>query len=173
MQEVIENILLNTEYTNEEKFRTLLNKSLKVSDESTKSTYAVHDNIIFKFSDFMQGFKDFENFFGKDKKYLSGVHALRAITDELGFEFQDPDLFILFHIKDLGKFRTKESKLYEELLKVWPQYKDFKLDKEDLTYALKDLMRAKFIEYRRGNITLNKNIIVRFRTESPSKKRRK
>lgn len=172
MQEVIENIVTNTEYTNEDKFKDLLAKCLKVSDESTKSTYAIHDNIMFKFADFMAGFRDFENHFGKDKKYKSGVHALSAITNELGFEFEDKELFILYHIKDLGKFRTKESKLFDELSKIWPTYKEFKLEKDELTYALKDLMRAKFIEYRRGNVTLNKNIIVRFRTQSPNRKKK-
>lgn len=174
MEEIIERICANVEYKNADKFKDLVYKNLKVADEAEKSTYAVHDNLMFKFSDFFTGFRDFENELGKDKKYLSAVNALRAITDELGFDFEDKHLFVLYHLKDLGKFKIRESKLYKELLGIWSGvYKDFKLEENDLTYVLKDLMRAKFIDYRKSNIAMNKTILVRFRTESPSRKRKR
>lgn len=171
MQEVIESILENSKFEKEEKFKELLQKSLKVADESTKSTYAIYDNIIFKIETFFKNFEAFQNEFGKDKKYLAGVHALRIITDELGFEFEDQELFVLYHLKDLGKFKIREQKLEQELVKPWNNHKEFKLEGSDLTYALKDLMRAKFIEYRRGLISTNSNVLVRFRTKGPNRKR--
>ncbi len=174
MEEIIQRICENVEYKNADKFRDLLYKNLKVSDEAEKSTYAVHDNLIFKFSDFFAGFRDFENELGKDKKYISAINALRAITEELGFEFEDNHLFVLYHLKDLGKFKIRESKLYSDLEKVWNGvYRPYKMEVNDLTYALKDLMRAKFIEYRKANISMNKTILVRFRTESPNRKKKK
>lgn len=172
MEEIVERISDNLTFKHQDKFKDLLFKNLKVADDAEKSTYAIHDNLKFNFHDFFIGFKHFENELGKDKKYTCAIDVLKEITDELGFEFEDSHLFVLYHLKDLGKFKIRESKLYSDLETVWSKgYHSYKLEVNDLTYVLKDLMRAKFIEYRKANISMNKTILVRFRTASPNRKR--
>lgn len=164
MEETIANILEKIEFQKKTSFGKLLEKSLGIAHADTKSTYAVHENVVFRVNELFKGFSSYINEFGKDKKYEAGVHALMTICEELAVDIEKEECFILFHLRDLGKFRKKESELLNELTKVWHNYPDYKMEKNDLTYALKNLMRMKFISYRKGNLHLNPNIIIRYRT---------
>tara|TARA_Y100000385_G_C12843423_1_gene529825 strand:+ start:114 stop:617 length:504 start_codon:yes stop_codon:yes gene_type:complete len=165
MEDTISYILEKIKFKKKDMFEKLLLKILAVAHEDTKTTYSTHDNIVFRTSVLFAGFSPFHNELGKNKKYEAGVHALRVICDELLVEVEDSELFILFHIRELGKFRKKESDLLKELKSIWGQYSAYKIEDCDFSYALKNLMRLKFIEYRKGNLHLNKNIIVRYRNE--------
>ncbi len=164
MQETYENIIEKIEFKKKQNFEVLLRKSIHVSNDSSTSTYAEHPNIVFKLDTFFKGFPSFINEFGKDKKYLAGVHALSTILDELGVEIDPSECFLLFHIRDLGKFRKSEKDLIKELKNVYPRYLDYKLEGNDLSYALKALMKLKLIDYRRGNLHLRPSVIIRYRT---------
>ena len=163
MPEDIENIVEKIGFVKKEDFRILLQKSIHISNDSSNSEDLENPNIIFKLDTFFKGFPTFINEFGKDKKYESGVHALQTIFDQLGVEIEKEDLFILFHVRELGKFRIREEKLFKELTELWQRYKDFRLEKQDFSYSLKELMRKKMIGYRRGNITLPQSILIRYR----------
>ena len=104
MEETIENIVDRVGFEKSDLFRKLLNKAIRVSEDSTKSTYAVYDNVIFHMDVLWKGFSPFNNALGKNKKYECGVKVLSIIFDELGVEVEDSDCFILFHIRELGKF---------------------------------------------------------------------
>jgi hypothetical protein len=164
MEDTIQNILEKIEFSKKESFGKLLEKTLGIAHKDTKSTYAIHENVVFRVNELFKGFSSYINEFGKDKKYEAGVHALKTICDEIAVEIEKEECFILFHLRDLGKFRKKESDLFKELSDLWHNYPDYRMEKTDLTYALKNLMRMKFITYRRGNLYLNQNIIVRYRT---------
>jgi len=163
MPEDIENILSHIEFEKKDDFKLLLEKSIHVSTDSSNDELLKNPNIVFKMDAFFKGFPLFINEFGKDKKYEAGVHALMVILDQLGVEIEPQDCFILFHVRDLGKFRIREEKLLKELEELWSRHKDFKLEKNDFSYALKDLMRKKLIGYRRGNITMNPSVLIRYR----------
>lgn len=164
MEETIENIVEKVNFSKKQLFGEFLARCIHISNDSTKSTYAIHDNMGFRISEFFKGFSSFQNEYGKDKKYLAGVEALMAICEELGVDIDKEECFIMYHLRDLGKFRMKETKLYDELKLVWQKHKEFELDKQDFSYALKSLMKKKFIEYRRGNLYLNPSVIIRYRT---------
>ena len=100
---------------------------------------------------------------GREKRYDAGTHALMTILNQLGVDIEKEDCFILFHVRELGKFRIREEKLFKELTELWARYKDYKLEPNDFSYALKDLMRKKLIGYRRGNVTLNESVLIRYR----------
>ena len=85
------------------------------------------------------------------------------VAEQLGVELDKEECFILFHIRDIGKFRLKEAKLKSEMTILWREYKEYALCDQDFSYALKSLMKKKFIEYRRGSIQLNPNVIYRYR----------
>lgn len=163
-QETIDNIYNSVGFDKKESFRVFLQKCINVSLDPHKSTYAVHDNMTFRIDEFFKGFTTFINAYGKDKKYKAGVDALSNICKELGIELEDSELFIFFHLRNLGKFRMKESTLKDELKPLWKQYPEYQMDDSDFSYALKNLMRNKFINYRRGNMYLNSSLIIRYRT---------
>lgn len=164
MEESISNILEKIEFKNKDLFKKLLLKCVQVSKDSGTSTYAIHDSVLFKFETLFKEFTPFLNEFGKDKKYEAGVHALAVICEELAYEMDKEEYFILFHIRDLGKFRLAEKKLRAELEELWKQYPDYALDSRDFSISLKNLMRKKFIQYRAGNLHINKSVIIRYKT---------
>ncbi len=165
MEEIFENILDKIEFKKQQKFAELLPKCIHISSDSSKSTYAIYENLIFKLDTFFKGFENFQNEFGRDKKYIAACHALGAIFEELGFDIEKEELFILYHIRDLGKFRKREKDLHDELKKLWSNYpyKEFAMDDQDFSHSLKNLMRMKLIDYRRGNLHSKQSVIIRFR----------
>lgn len=165
MEEILNNIMEKINFKRKDEFFKLLEKSLAIAHEDTKTTYSTHDNMVFRTGVLFAGFSPFHNELGKNKKYESGVEALSVICEELLIEVEKSELFVLFHIRELGKFRKKESDLLKELKSIWGQYPAYKIEDCDFSYALKNLMRLKFIEYRKGNLHLNKNVIIRYRNE--------
>ena len=163
MEETIDAILEKIEFEKKDLFKILIQKCIHESSDSTISSYATHPNVIFKTEVFFKGFPTFINEFGKDKKYVAGVHALMVILEELGIEIEKEECFILFHIRNAGKFKIKETKLLEELKSEWARHKEYKLENQDFSYALKNLMRIKLIDYRKGNLQLKPNILIRYR----------
>lgn len=164
MNETIESILKRADFANkEDKLRALLNSCLSVSKDSEKSTYAIHDNVLFKINDFFIGLKKILNSEKKDKAFLLGVDILGIVLDELGYEMDKEDVFIFYHLRDLGKFRLKESKLKDELKVLWRQHKEYQLEDQDFSRSLKYLMRNNLIDYRRGNLWLKLSTVISYK----------
>ncbi len=166
MQEIIENILSKVELENEEKLRIHLERSLRISTDTFKSTYATEDNIVFKVEVFFKTLQNVLTEFKADVRTTFGVNLLSLIFEELGMEIEPAECFILHHIRNLGKFRVRQDNLYKELQVEWKTFKGFEIEESDFSYTLKNLMRADLIEYRRKNILINKQIIIRFKPES-------
>ena len=120
-----------------------------------------------------KGFRDFQNFYGRDKKYRAAVHALSIIFEELGIEIEPEECFILYHPKDLGKFR-KKTDLKKELKDLWSQhpYKEYTLDDGDFSACLKSMMRSNLIDYRKGNLHSRRSVIIRYKTGGARSSRR-
>jgi hypothetical protein len=163
MQETIENIVEKVSFDKKEKFATFLNRCIMASTDTAKSTYAIHENVLFKTDVFFEGLAKFLNEVTKDKKLPLGVETLAIVFDELGFDLDKEDAFLLYHLRDLGKFKIKDTKLKQELKGLWGQYKEYALDDQDFSHALKALMRIGIIEYRRGNLSLKQQIIISYK----------
>lgn len=167
MNETIANIVERTSITKKDLFEALISKCIKLSDASGKESYSEFPNVIFDMDRLFKGFSPFNNELGKNKKYLAGVETLMIVFDELGIEIEKEECFILFHIREIGKFRIKEAKLLEELQELWAHgYHDFKLEGGDFSYALKSLMRKKVMAYRRGSINFVPSVLIRYRTSN-------
>lgn len=162
MHGIIEKILARLPFEKIDVFKQLLYKCIVIVKDPDEKYELDYIEIGFKIQDFFKGFSPFINHYGKDKKYKAGAEALGVIYDELGIELEPTQCFILFHLRELGKFRAKDSKLILELRPLWGQYKEFKMDDGEYAYALKDMMRKNVINFRRGNITLNPQITNRY-----------
>jgi len=166
INEIITNIVTKANFKNKDAFKAFVSKCLHFSNDSSKSTYAVFENMVFKVDTFFKEFSPFKNEFGRDKIYEAGVEAFSCIFDELGIDLSKEECFLLYHLRDVGKFRVKESVFLEEVKALWKKYPDYELNPQDFSYGLKELMRAKLIDYRRGNLYLKNSIIIRYRTNT-------
>lgn len=163
MEEMIDSIVEKVSFEKKDKFKKLLQESIRIVRKRDKDKEdSPYESVAFKLDVLFQGFSPFINHFGKDKKYESGVEALSAICEVLELGIDRSECFIIFHIRELGKFRMKESTLLEELRPLWSKYKAYKLEGVDFSYSLKNLMKYKFIAYRKGNLHLNSTIMLRY-----------
>lgn len=163
VEQIIENLLETIPFKRKELFSEHLQKCLHVSNYSEGRTFNYNEFVTFKVDSFFKGFGPFQSEYGKNRAYQAGVEALRTISEEFGLELEEAECFIWFHLRKLGKFKVKEDVLRAELKAVWKEYQEYALDDQDLSYALKNLMRSKCIDYRKRNIQLKKTLIIRYR----------
>lgn len=163
MQDVLEAILNKFDIDHHEKLSTVLTKSISVSNDTAKSTYATSDNLLFQIDTFFEQLKRMTNQMPKKTRFPLELNILQATLEELGIEIEKEETFIFYHMKDLGKFRIKDTKLKEQLKSPWSENKEYSLDDNEYPRALKNLMRLDLIEFRRGNMTIKKSIVLRYR----------
>lgn len=163
MHELLQKIVDRSSIEKKEKFAEYLNKCIKITTDNGNSTYGVHHLVEFRTTLFFELLAKISNAIANDKKLLLGVETLKIVLEELGFEVEPEDAFILFYLRDLGKFKIKDVKLREQLKGIWPQYKEFALDDQSFAHAIKTMRRMGLIEYRKGSLTLNQNIVVSYK----------
>lgn len=163
MQETIQLIAEKIDLDKKENLVKFLVKSIKVSEDSGKRTTATYDNVLFKLGVFLEGLGKCLNNIPAAKRLTIGVDALVITLEELGFEIDKEDAFIIYHLRDLGKFKIRDAKLKEDLKGAWGEHKDYALTDQEFSRTLKVLMRMGLIDYRKGNLTLKKEMIIRYK----------
>jgi hypothetical protein len=166
MQDVIDNIIEKISFTQKEAFRSFLNECVTPyinKEEEDREQQRKFQSVNLKLDYFFKNFTPFINEHKDHRKYEAGVEALTLIFEQLHIELDPSDCFILFHLRNLGKFKIKESKLLNELKSAWGEYKKYALSDQDFSAALRSLRKEKAIEYRKGNLTTSPNIIIRYR----------
>ncbi len=114
----------------------------------------------FKISRFLKGLKPILNEVGHKEVGSVATQILKTTFAEFGLELSEQECFVLFQLRDLGKFRIKDSKLFSDLEKEWNINPEFKVEKAEFKYVLYELKSVKLIDIRRGSITLTEQIIV-------------
>ena len=165
MQEVIDDIVEKSFTQKKELFSKLLSKCIYKSKSFATVDEFRFESVIFSVDKLFKGFSPFINELGKDTKYESGVAALSTILEELDIEVDKNECFMLFHMRDLGKFRINEAKLHHELKTLWKKYPHYYLEDIEFSYSLKNLMRKKLINYRRVSVYLNPSVLIHYRKE--------
>ena len=163
MLEVIQTIVDRVPFENKDKVKSFLNSCIKVSKDTNISTYAIHENVHFKTYDFFKGLNKLTNDITKTKRLSMVIDTLSIALEELGIDLDPGELFIVYHLRDQGKFRMKETKLKEQLLGAWGENKEYALCDLDFSYALKALMRIGILEYRKGNLSLKPGFIISYK----------
>lgn len=163
MQETIEAILERVELNKKDNLAKWLGRAISVSDDSTIRTTQTHQNILFKTDVFFEGLNQALNETVKEERLLTGVGLVEIVLDELGFEIEKEDAFIVYHLRDLGKFKITDKKLKEQLKGLWGQHKDYALDDQEFARTLKHLMRMGLLDFRKGNMTMKKSVIIRYK----------
>lgn len=162
LDEIYTDIFEKTDFSASDKFETLIKKSISQAIiENDRRPDLL--SISFKFGTLLPELNNFAASKGKDKTLKLGTETLMIITNALQFDLEESEAFLLFQLRQLGKFRKKESDLHNELKKLWKQYPEYEMEDRDFSRSLKNLMREKFIEYRRGNIKLTPAFIIRYK----------
>lgn len=162
LEDVYSDIFEKVDFTAMDKFEALIGKTISraiIKSEDNPNVVSVS----FKCAELFQGITQFANSKGKDQTLILGTETILKVTDALQFELDESEAFILYHIRNLGKFRKREAELLAELKNLWKQFPQFALEDREYSRALKSLMRDKFIQYRKGNIHLNPSFIIRYR----------
>lgn len=161
-EEIYSEILGKVEFTAIDKFEALIRKSISravINGEDNPNIVSVS----FKWSDLLDGLFYFANINGKESAPEDGAKVLLVILEALQYEYDVEDTFILFQLTRLGKFRKREADLLSDLKALWIKNPDYEMSDRDFSRALKVFMRDKFINYRKGNLTLNPSFIIRYR----------
>jgi hypothetical protein len=157
-REIIESV----DFTAMDKFTELIQKSV------TPAFIAGEDNpnmesISLKLGILLEGLSFFANSKGKELSMKVGADTLLSIVQALQFEMDPEEAFLLFSLRNLGKFRKKESDLHKELKAHWKKFPEYEMGDQDFSHSLKSLMRDKFIQYRKGSIHLNPSFVIRYK----------
>ena len=110
---------------------------------------------------FLRGLKPLVSEFKQKQAMDAIVTVIETLFETWGYEFSRGECFLIYHLKDLGKFRLKDDKFFTQLEGEWKQHKDYVLDQSEFKQSLKDLKNLKFLEYRRGTIIFNSVIVLR------------
>lgn len=166
MQEVIDNITEKIGFHKKQAFSQFLKQCIhtyKSKEEDEREQLREYKSVVFKLNIFFNKFSPFIYEFGKDKKYEAGVEALYVVCNELGIEIDKSECFILFHLRDQGKFKIKEAKLLDELKKLWPHYKHYALDDQNFSRALRNLRNERTIDYRKRVLVPVPTVLIRYK----------
>lgn len=163
MKEIINSILEKIDYPKKEKLSKVLVNSIEYFQITEKETTRTHRSILFRTDVFFKEFGVLAGAYDKGRKYEVVANALYVICDELDIRIDEKDCFILFHLRDLGKFKIREEKLLGELKKLWQQYSSFSLTDKEFSASLRDLRHSKMINYRKGSLSLCPNTVISYR----------
>lgn len=156
MQEIIQNITDRVSFDKKDKFSKFLYRCIKISKDYTGSS------VLFKINVFFEGLAKMTNSLPKAKKLVVGVETLTIVFEELGFELEPEEAFILYHLRDLGKFKIKDSKLKEQLAQPWKEHKEYALNDHDFSLTIKALTKMGLIEHKKGTLNLKLDLTVHF-----------
>lgn len=162
LEELYAKILEKVDFTATDKFEALLRKCITravIHEQDPKPNMV---NVSFKLPLLLEGLTPFANSKGKESLLALGTQTFLTITDVLEFELDESEAFLVFHLRKLGKFRKREADLLQELTLLWKEHPEYEMSKQEFSRSLKELMRAKLIQYRRGNITLSPSFIIRY-----------
>ena len=162
MQEIINNIVVKLPFEKKDKVVQLLSRCIKESLDSGKRTTATYENVVVMVEPLLDALSKFLNDVPKANKLPFGVESVFIIFNELGLEIDQEDAFFIYHLRDLGKFKIRGTKLKQELDILWKEHKEFILTEQEFARTMKVLMRMGILDYRKGNLTLKNEITIRY-----------
>jgi len=163
INKIVEYAVENKLITNEKNFKRLVSKSFSLIKDSVKEKGEELADLHFKVMSFTKDFPACFNGVNRSELYKNAAEVLYFMFNELSIEVEKEECFIFFHFRELGKFRMKEDKVFEELKSEWAIHRDYEMPKADYEYALRQLKNHGLIGLRRGAITLTDTTVFRFK----------
>jgi hypothetical protein len=110
--------------------------------------------IEFRLVFFLKGIKPILNEVPNKDVGISAVNIIQTTFDIFGYSLSEEECFLLYALKDMGKFKVKDSKLFSDLENEWGGYPQFKMEKQEFKHALNELKNIKIIDVRRGAVVV-------------------
>lgn len=115
---------------------------------------------VFKMPAFLKGVNSLLTEVPKKMMPHKAVEILFTCFEIFGYDVSKQECFLLYNLRDLGKFRIKDQKLFTELEAQWGEFQEYRVEKSDFKVMLRELKNIKFIEMRRGAITLVEQVVL-------------
>ncbi len=138
---------------------SLLAKSF-VEHRRLNSTDLAQAQVEFRHIFFLNGLKEVVNHIPKKEKIPKIINLILLTFASVNFVLDEKEAFVLYHLRDLGKFRLKDEKLFHKLEESMHLHPEYKLELTELRNILKELKNIKLLNYRRGTTTINTSIMV-------------
>lgn len=161
--EIIETAMERKLVHNEKKLTRLLNKNFTVVKDSIEEKGEDLADILFNVGPFFKEIDAVMHGVKHSLLYANAAELFFLIFSKLSIEIEKEELFVWFHFRDLGKFRKKDDKAFEELKSEWGMHKDFKMDRDEYDYALRQLKNHGILNLRRGAVTVPDSCVFRFK----------
>jgi hypothetical protein len=163
LQEAIEFALENKYSVQEKHLRQLINNCFTIVKDSADEKGTEMADVQFFVMKFFKELPRTMNGIKRSELYAKGAKLMCLLFNKLDVDVTEKECFVFFHFRELGKFRTKEPKAFNELKSEWGQHKEFSLDEPDFLEAVRELKNHGFIGHRRGAITLNDACVFRYK----------
>ena len=151
---MIEQVLNGIVLKNEQKFMSHLNQCL-TSIKRLNSMEVDHAVYELQIQKFLRGLGPLLSEFKNKDRMSIIINLIKNLFAFYEYELEPEECYILYHLKDLGKFRIKDDTLFNDLQKSWKEFPDYELEKSDFKDAVKGLKNVKLIDSRKGSITMS------------------
>lgn len=155
-----EKILEKIEIKNEMALSTLLNKNLTLQRNLNSMTLE-KPVVEFKIQHFLRGLDSIVSEMKKQDAMEAKMLIIQTLFENWDYSLSLPECFVIYQLRDLGKFRLKDDKFMQQLTPLWQSFPDYELDKTELKQSLKDLKNLKVLDYRKGTIIFVSSMILR------------
>jgi len=153
-----EEILENIELANKDALSKLIDNNVTIL--RTLNQMPLPEPIAeFKVMKFLKEMEPVLNQVAAKQKPTIASDIIRLTLEQFGVSLDEKESFVLFQLRDLGRFRIKDDKLFKDLEKQWGQFPSYRVEKSEFKYVLYELKKVGLIEIRRGTITLSEQIV--------------
>jgi hypothetical protein len=160
---IVETAIENRLCFHEKHLKRLLNHSFELIADSVEEKGADMANIQFHIARFLKDLPKSINGIKRSELYGKGADLLCLCLNTLNVEITKEECFVFFHLRELGKFRTKEDIVFKELKSEWGLHRDYALEEDDFYEAVRELKNHGLIGHKRGTITLNDATVFRYK----------
>jgi hypothetical protein len=161
MSNIKANILEKLELKNEKSLSWLLDECINRKTALNKVP-GEEDTFEFRYQKFLKGMDTILNGQGKNNAPHVAVKILITVMEEFKIDISEEEAFIIYNLRDLGKFKEKDKKLFGNLKGQWGSLKAYALEETEFNETLRELKNVGLLELRKGAISLPQNVVVRF-----------
>ena len=156
---MMDEILGDIQLKNQAKFSKLLSQCM-VLQRMLNSMDLDNPVYEFKIQKFFKELPPLLSEYPRKERMSLILELSQNIFKHFGYELSLSECFVLFELREIGKFRLKDDKFFATLDKSWQEYSDYRLDKDEFKYALKELKNIKLIDLRRGAIMMSPEVVL-------------
>ena len=107
---------------------------------------------------FLKGLALIVNDKNKNEKIDSIIKIIQVSLSEFDIELSEEESIVYYSLRDQGRFKVKDEKLFSQFRDEFGFYKNLEIEKREFQDILKELKNVGLIDYRRGTVTLGERV---------------